>query len=129
MNGNYLLDTNIVIALFKEDQAVIEGIQEANEVSIPAIVLGELYYGAYKSSLKSKNELKIDELGTEGKVLDITKTTSKLYGKIKNQLKEQGTPIPENDIWIAALALEFDLTLVTRDKHFNHIKGVTLEKW
>ena len=51
------------------------------------------------------------------------------YGKIKNQLKEKGQPIPENDIWIAAIAQQYDLTLVTDDLHFDTITGLKIEKW
>lgn len=51
------------------------------------------------------------------------------YGKIKSSLRKKGSPIPENDIWIAAIALRHNLTLVTRDKHFNEITGLKLKNW
>jgi tRNA(fMet)-specific endonuclease VapC len=55
--------------------------------------------------------------------------TARSYGKIKNQLKVKGSPIPENDIWIAALADQYQLLLITRDKHFNNIEAISIETW
>jgi tRNA(fMet)-specific endonuclease VapC len=62
-------------------------------------------------------------------ILKSSDTTSMLYGEIKTELKKKGKPIPENDIWIAALAKEHDLVLVTRDKHFEEIEDLKVEKW
>lgn len=55
--------------------------------------------------------------------------TARSYGKIKNQLKVKGSPIPENDIWIAALADQYQLLLITGDKHFNNIEAISIETW
>ena len=55
--------------------------------------------------------------------------TARQYGIIKNQLRTRGKPIPENDIWIAAMAKQYQLTLVTRDNHFQHIHGLVIEQW
>jgi tRNA(fMet)-specific endonuclease VapC len=52
-----------------------------------------------------------------------------LYGRIAQQLRRKGRPIPQNDIWIAATALQYDLTLVTRDEHFKQVEGLALETW
>ena len=62
-------------------------------------------------------------------VLPITEDTSRHYAVIKNHLREQGKPIPENDIWIASIAKEYDIMLVTRDKHFDNINGIKLIAW
>ena len=129
MDGRFLLDTNIVIALFAQDNNVIEQIRRANEVYIPAIVLGELYYGAYNSSRKDENLDRIDQLGLEVSVLACNKGTAKNYGQIKAQLKRKGKPIPENDIWIAAIAFQYDLTLVARDSHFDNISELKVARW
>jgi len=51
------------------------------------------------------------------------------YGQIKSQLKSKGRPLPENDIWIAAIASQHSLKIITRDKHFNEIDSVSLEEW
>ncbi len=126
MNGKYLLDTNILIKLFAGDENVIKWLKKAPEIFIPSIVLGELYYGAQKSSNKKNNLTKIDELSTSSNIIPCDSGTARHYGLIKNQLKEKGKPIPENDIWIGAIALQHRLTLVTKDVHFKEIKGMVL---
>ncbi|MCX5885058.1 MAG: PIN domain-containing protein [Proteobacteria bacterium] len=72
---------------------------------------------------------RIDDFALTTKVLNCSAETTKRYGEIKNRLKDKGKPIPENDIWIAALAKQYDLTLVTRDTHFNEIDKLKLEAW
>ena len=129
MNGRYLLDTNIVIALFAEEKKVIEKVNRASEVYLPSIVIGELYYGAYNSKRKKENINKIDNLRVEVSILNCDDFTAKFYGEVKTQLRKKGTPIPENDLWIAATALQYDLTLAARDSHFDNIDGLKLEKW
>jgi tRNA(fMet)-specific endonuclease VapC len=129
MNGNYILDTNILIALFANEQTVVEALDSAESVLIPATVLGELYYGAYNSGRIEKNVNEIQLLSKQAEIIDVNSQTAKYYGQIKAQLKSQGTPIPENDIWIAALAVQHDIPLVTRDKHFKNIEGLALISW
>lgn len=96
---------------------------------VPAIVLGELYYGAYKSTRVTENLLKIDEFATTGTILVSDKRTAREYGEIKSRLRAKGRPIPENDIWIAAIAKQHVLTLVTRDAHFGEVDGLAVEGW
>ena len=129
MNGKYVLDTNIVIALYADDSSVMEGINNAIEIYLPSIVIGELYYGAFNSGKKEENIQKIDQLIKESLILACDDTTAKHYGKIKSQLKVKGTPIPENDIWIAALAFQYSLTLISRDTHFSFIDGLKTQRW
>jgi tRNA(fMet)-specific endonuclease VapC len=131
MNGkNYLLDTNIVIGLFANEAMIVEKIKSHSiSICIPSVVIGELFYGAEQSSRKEENKKKIEALAQASLVVECDTDTARLYGKIKSQLKAKGTPIPENDIWIAALAEQHRLTLVTRDKHFNAIETVSTESW
>jgi tRNA(fMet)-specific endonuclease VapC len=129
MNGRYLLDTNIVIALFDGDQLIADQIDQAAEIFIPSIGIGELYYGAFNSGKKSTNIERVDQLRTQVSVLNCDDFTAKYYGQIKKGLKDRGTPIPENDIWIAAIAIQHGLTVATRDNHFEHIEGLNTEKW
>ncbi|HLG30750.1 MAG TPA: type II toxin-antitoxin system VapC family toxin, partial [Candidatus Brocadiales bacterium] len=102
MNGRLLLDTNIIIALFAGDLTVHEHMANATEVFISAVTIGELYFGAYKSTKVQENLTRIDEFVLSNRVLSCDADTAKRYGGIKNHLKEKGQPIPENDIWIAA---------------------------
>lgn len=96
---------------------------------IPAIVLGELYYGARKSGQAEKNLARIEEFVRGVAVLACNAGTAREYGLIKNQLRVKGRPIPENDIWIAAVARQRDLVLVSRDDHFAEVEDLKLEKW
>ena len=129
MNGKFLLDTNIVIALFANDALVRKGLIKAAQVFVPSIVLGELYYGAHKSLQKDKNIARVDELAAAGVILSPNTATAREYGEIKNILQNKGRPIPENDIWIAAIAKQYDLTLVTRDEHFKEVKEIAVKTW
>jgi tRNA(fMet)-specific endonuclease VapC len=129
MNGRYLLDTNIVIALFAEDTNVISQLVKGREIFIPSIVIGELYYGAEKSSKADENINRINEFASHNVILNCSKETAKYYGEIKNDLQKKGRPMPENDIWISAIAIQYELTLVSRDRHFKEVTDLKTEKW
>jgi len=129
MSGRFLLDTNIVIALFAGEPAVQEHLGQAEEVFLPSIVLGELYFGAHKSGRVEENLARIDEFAINSSILACDTDTAKEYGIIKNTLRMKGRPIPENDIWIAAIARQYGLTLVTRDAHFDEIEGLSVNIW
>ncbi|MCP4404782.1 MAG: type II toxin-antitoxin system VapC family toxin [bacterium] len=104
MNGKYLLDTNIVIPLLAGDSWISQKVQRADELFIPVIAIGELLYGAQKSARRTENIAKIEAFIRENVVLPCEAETASQYGEIKNQLRQKGRPIPENDIWIAAIA-------------------------
>jgi tRNA(fMet)-specific endonuclease VapC len=130
MTGNkILLDTNIISALLKGEPLIADKIDKASAVFIPAIVIGELYYGALYSSRIQKNTASIQLLTNSYKVLPVETGTTVFYGTIKALLRKKGKPIPENDIWIAAIALQHNLTVVSRDKHFKEITGLKLKTW
>lgn len=129
MSGSFLLDTNIVIAIFAKDPVVQERLTEATEVFVSSIVLGEFYYGARKSSRLESNLQSVDQFTAANRVLACDSTTAQKYGHLKNLLREKGRPIPENDIWIAATAQQHNLTLVSRDVHFDQIDGLSVENW
>ena len=129
MTGRFLLDTNIIIALLKNDASIHDNLSNAREVFIPVVSLGELYFGARKSGRVEENLSTIDAFAAKNVILDCNTQTARLYGEIKNNLHEKGRPLPENDIWIAALARQHNLTLVTRDVHFEDVETLTCEKW
>jgi tRNA(fMet)-specific endonuclease VapC len=93
------------------------------------LVLGELYYGAHRSQQPAKALTQICEFLRSCVLLFPDEQTPDHYGRIKAGLARAGTPIPENDIWIAALAQESQLPLLTRDRHFALIPGLTLVTW
>jgi len=96
---------------------------------IAVTVLGELFFGAEKSARRDANMAKYDAFAAEYSVLDCTTETAKHYSLIRNALRIKGRPIPDNDIWIAALAMQHDLTLITRGAHFDEVEGLKSEKW
>jgi len=129
MSGRYLLDTSILIALFGDEIAVKGKLAQASEVFIPSIAVGELYYGAWKSQRRQENIAQVDELVAESVVLGCNAGTARWYGEIKNALRLKGRPIPENDLWIAAIALEHHLVVATRGAHFGEIDNLNVEMW
>ena len=129
MAGSYLLDTNLVIALFSGEPAVVDHLDRAEEIFLPSIVLGELSFGARKSSRTQENLARIDEFSWQVVVLNCDAETARHYGTIKNALRIKGRPIPDNDIWIAAVAQQYHLTLVTRDTHFAEVDDLSIEAW
>lgn len=128
MPGRVLLDTNVAIALFSGEKSVSQQFA-ATEVYVSATVLGELYFGARKSAHASSNTAKIDQFAAAVQVLSCDAVTAQLYGQIKDQLRSKGRPIPENDIWIAAVALQHSLPLATRDDHFTEVDALRVERW
>lgn len=118
MSGSFLLDTNIVIGLFAGEESILAQLKQSDEIFIPSIALGELHYGAQKSGRVKQNLERIESLAVDASILDCDGAAARQYGDTKNRLRKKGHPLPENDIWIASLALQHDLTLVTRDAHF-----------
>ena len=129
MSGRFSLDTNIVIALFADEAIVKDNLAQASEVFIPSIVIGELCYGASKSGRFKANLARVDELVAGSTILVCDTETARQYGEVKNKLRLKGRPLPENDVWIAALALQHDLILVTRDAHFQEVESLKTAAW
>jgi len=123
-----VLDSNVLIDLFRRDEKIIEQVKAMPRVFIPAIVLGELYYGACLSDRMKRRISEMERLATKVIVLDITRETTARYGEIKAKLKRNGKKIPENDIWIAALCIQHELPLLTNDIHFDEVDNLVTEK-
>jgi len=128
MPGRVLLDTNIIIAFFSGDEAVIHQLAR-REILVSSTVLGELCYGARKSGQPAANLAKIDEFAGSVEVLNCDALTARHYGRIKDHLRLKGRPIPDNDVWIAAVAQQQELPLAARDEHFNEVNELALENW
>ncbi len=97
MNGS-LIDTNVIIKLLKGDEEAVLVFDELKEVFISVIVIGELYYGAFKSTRSEENIKLFKDFVSEFTVLDIDLETSETYGKVKKELILKGINIPENDL-------------------------------
>jgi len=129
MSGKFLLDTSILIDLFAQDAEILARLEKTQSTFIPSIALGELHYGARKSSKPEKNLEQLERLAAQVAILSCDAETSQWYGMVKAGLRKAGQPIPENDVWIAATALQHDLILATRDKHFQAVENLNLEMW
>lgn len=120
-----LLDTN-AYSDWRRSGRWNETISTASEVLIPSIVLGELRYGFKGSAQEKSNEQKLVHFLRQSVVgiPTVDESTSRSYAVLKHYLRQSGKVIPENDIWIAALAVEHGVPLVTGDAHFNFLPQV-----
>ena len=120
------IDTNIYSAFKNGNENIIALLENSDELFIPAVVLGELYAGFYLGTRLKKNlqelDLFLDMPGVY--TVKIDREIADRYGMLIKILKEQGTPIPSNDVWIAAAALEKGSKIATYDTHFNNIPGI-----
>ncbi|HTX34731.1 MAG TPA: type II toxin-antitoxin system VapC family toxin [Bryobacteraceae bacterium] len=128
-SGRFLLDTNIVIAVLAGDEAVLANLDLASEVFVPVIVLGELFFGAAKSGRPLENAAKVNRFAAGNSILNCDLPVAREYGRLKQDLREKGKPLPENDLWIAAIANCYQLIVATRDRHFGEIDGLVTAAW
>lgn len=130
MRGKYLLDTNAAIAVL-EGVISAEAWGEESEVYLSVTALGELLYGAEKSSRVESNMARVARLVTRCPVVGVDAETAQNYGEIKHYVQKVGKPIPDNDLWIAASARRHRMTLLARDRHFSVItlEGFVVEAW
>ena len=97
---------------------------------VPSIVLGELYFGAFGSPSRRPDALaEVAALESKLTVLPVDAATAKIYARLKHDLKRQGFTMPDNDLWIAAIAIQYNVTLAARDAHFDWIAGLRVEQW
>ena len=121
-----ILDTNAYSALLRGHEGVATKVREAQAVRIPSIVLGELLAGFKAGSQESKNRQALEGLLEHPlfDVLPITRATAEHYSAIWIELRRSGTPIPTNDLWIAAQARETLGELLSFDRHFEAVDGI-----
>jgi len=127
--NNTLLDTNIVIEVFDGNKDIADKIYKLPAFYLTSIVLGELYVGVNRVANRAKHLKKVNDFLKLCTVLEVDSTTAIYYGEIVAALYKKGKPLPINDVWIAATALQHDLTLITRDKHFNEISNLKIKSW
>ena len=120
------LDTNRITDLFRGDVGLTEQLSTAEEIWIPLFALGELKAGFEGGTQRRRNEVLLNRLlgKTTVSVLLPSRETAEHYARLFVQLRRAGTPVPDNDLWIAALVLEHNLVLITRDRHFERIPQV-----
>jgi len=129
IRGRYILDTNIISAILAGDESLREHLEMAEELYVPVIALGEWHYGSMNSPRTVENLARIGLMLEQLTVIPSDVETAFHYGTIMKALWDIGRPIPENDIWIAALAIQHDMTLVTLDEHMDHVTGMKRGRW
>jgi len=124
-----LLDTSAYIAFLKGHPGIKQTIQKTDEINLNPVVLGELLAGFMKGRRAAQNREILQEFMGSPRVrlMAIDEETSERYASIFNYLREKGTPIPTNDLWIAATAMQFGLRVVTTDRHFQQVPQVIAE--
>jgi tRNA(fMet)-specific endonuclease VapC len=124
-----ILDTNALSALADGDEGLAEKMVAVSVPSLPSIVLGEFRYGILGSKVHGRYESWLQNSLKAFAVLSVDGSTAAHYAMIRFGLKSRGMPIPENDIWIAALALQYRLPVLSRDKHFSFIPEIRHVNW
>ena len=128
-SGRLAVDTNAVIAYREGILTVCALIESADILFLPVIVLGELLYGAINSAQPQKNEQAVRKFLTQSVLIPIDEAIAARYATVRLELKKTGHPIPENDIWVAAACLELGVPLLSRDSHFDYVRGLEVINW
>jgi len=124
-----ILDTNAISAFADEDKGLFEVIRSSLLLALPVVVLGEYRYGIASSRNASGYFAWLEEFVGRSRVLDIDEATAHHYASVRVELKRAGTPIPVNDAWIAALARQHNLPVVSRDHHFDLVRNIRRISW
>lgn len=127
MSGKVLVDTNIVIALFAGDPGTTAYLDKCSELFLCVPVLGELWYGALASSRVKENLHRLQQFAGRLMILSCDAGTAPHFGEIKFGLRKKGRPTPDNDIWIAAIAQQHGLRVISRDSHFTEIDNLDVD--
>jgi tRNA(fMet)-specific endonuclease VapC len=120
---NVLLDTSAYSALWRGHQTILNVMQRSETVAVSPVVLGELYSGFRAGTRWAENTAQLTQFLSKPsvRVLSITEETALRYAEVDVYLRKKGRPIPRNDVWIAATAMEHGLQLLTLDGHFREI--------
>jgi tRNA(fMet)-specific endonuclease VapC len=129
MSGEFLIDTNAIIKLLSRDPSLRWRMGHDFRSFLSIVSVGELYAGAHQSERSAFNLSEVQRICAEIPVLGSDVETAKEYGRVQAMLRKKGRPIPQNDIWIAATAIRYSMTLITLDRHFNWIDGLPVEVW
>ena len=123
-----LIDTNVYVAFKRNEPNVIELFQQAESIAVNTIVLGELLAGFKGGVRETANRNELDQFLDSPRVTLFTldESSADFFALVFNNLKQTGKPIPTNDIWIAASAMQHGRTLATLDSHFSYIAGLSL---
>src|SRR5438128_1601123 len=115
---SYLVDSSVLVPFLKQDAVISQKLANLANFYISSIALGELYYGAERSAHVERNLAEVDKLASATSLLTVNGETAKRYSLLRRMQEMKGRMLPDNDLWIAATAFQYGLTLVTRDRHF-----------
>ncbi len=123
---NLALDTNAYVAFARGDRGLLTAVRSCRQLVMPFICVGELRAGFRAGTMAAENEKNFQRfLGEERvEILFADEQTTHHYAGLFALLRARGTPVPANDLWIAALVIQFDLVLATRDAHFDHFDQI-----
>jgi predicted nucleic acid-binding protein len=124
-----ILDTNALSAFVDGEAGVREALRGEARAAIPVIVLGEFRYGIAESRHRAAYEAWLKAQLPHFEILDVTDATALAYARLRAALRRSGRPIPANDAWIAALALQHRLAILSRDAHFDVVAGLERKGW
>jgi tRNA(fMet)-specific endonuclease VapC len=124
-----ILDTNALSAMADGDPDLEPALRRTNAVALPVIALGEYRYGVRQSRHRAKYEKWLADLMESCRVLNVDGDTAEHYAEVRDELKRSGQPIPGNDVWIAALARQHDLPILSRDRHFDFVTSLRRIDW
>ena len=124
-----ILDTNALSALFAGDATLNTLLSPTLRHHLPVVVIGEFRYGLLRSRHRDQLEPLLDNLVRELIVLRLDEVTAETYARVRYQLRERGRPMPENDVWIAALARQHNLPIVSRDRTFDDVPDLRRYAW
>ena len=124
-----IVDTNALSAFADGEPGVLAEIGKAQRIAVPVIVLGEFNFGIAQSRGRREYQAWINETLGLSQFLDVTSDTAAKYAEVRLELKRSGTPIPSNDLWIAALCRQHSLPLLSQDRHFDSVRGLRRVGW
>jgi tRNA(fMet)-specific endonuclease VapC len=124
-----ILDTNALSAFADGDAVLRKAIGREPDLSVPAVVLGEYLFGVRHSRFRNRYESWLGSYLPLFSVLQIGLRTAESYAEIRGELRVAGQPIPTNDLWIAALTREHRCSLLSRDAHFDVVRGMSRIGW
>ena len=124
-----ILDTNALSAWCDDDAALLAVLPTDRPLFLPAIVLGEYRFGIKVTRDRKVRETWLEDVESAVTVLDVNSETARHYADVREELRKARTPIPENDLWIASLARQHELPLITRDAHFDHVTNLRRVGW
>ena len=123
-----IIDTNFYAAFKRNENEAVSILKQVEYIGVNTVILGELLAGFRCGNKEQKNRIELDQFLDSARVnlIPVDDETAEFYAQVFSELRQKGRPIPSNDLWLAASALQHGLALATYDDHFSHISGILL---